>query len=82
MVLANGADNVAVYISLFSTSTVAQIAAYAGVFLCLSAAWCGLAYYLVRRGGLRARLERHTRWLLPAVLIGLGVYIVAKGFWA
>ncbi|HEY7066706.1 MAG TPA: cadmium resistance transporter [Chloroflexota bacterium] len=76
--LANGADNVAVYVSLFSTSSRGEIGTYAGLFLGLSVAWCAVAHALVHRSGLRIRLERHTRGLLPVILIALGLYILAK----
>ncbi|HEY7066722.1 MAG TPA: cadmium resistance transporter [Chloroflexota bacterium] len=76
--LANGGDNVAVYIALFSISTPNQIAAFVVVFLTLAIAWCMLAYYLVRRTWLGAQIEQYGERALPFILMGLGLYIGAK----
>jgi len=78
--LANGGDNIAVYIALFSTSTPERIAGFAALFLGLAAGWCALAYALVHHTGLGMRIEQYGERVLPMVLIGLGLYILAKGF--
>ncbi len=77
--LANGGDNVAVYVALFATSTPTQIAAFSGVFLGLATVWCVAAYWLVRRTWLGVEIERYGERALPVVLIALGLYIVGKG---
>src|SRR5262245_55278565 len=77
--LANGGDNIAEYIALFSTSTPEQIAWLAALFVGLAAAWFALAFYLVRHSWLGIRIEQYGERFLPVVLIGLGLYILAKG---
>jgi cadmium resistance protein CadD (predicted permease) len=76
--VANGGDNVALYVPLFSVHPAAELAFFAAVFAVLTGFWCAIAYALVRRGshGLAAR-----RWggvAFPYVMIALGTYIVIK----
>jgi len=77
--LANGGDNIAVYIALFSTSTPERIAGFAALFVGLAAGWCALAYSLVHHTWLGMRIEQYGERVMPMVLIGLGLYILAKG---
>src|SRR5262249_36647583 len=77
--LANGGDNIAVYIALFSTSAPERIAGFAALFVGLAAGWCALAYSLVHHPWLGMRIEQYGERVLPMVLIGLGFYILAKG---
>jgi cadmium resistance protein CadD (predicted permease) len=44
------------------------------------ALWCGFAYYLVNHSFLAERIRRAGSKVLPFVLIGLGVYILAEAF--
>lgn len=74
--LANGADNVSIYVPLFASQHPAEIAVIIAVFLLLMGVWCYLGYRLVRRPATAQVLSRYGKKLLPYVLIGLGVYIV------
>lgn len=74
--LANGGDNLGVYIPLFA-SRPAAIPVYAAVFAILTALWCGLGWLLVNNRWLGAPLRRYGHVLLPFVLVGLGVWILS-----
>lgn len=79
--IANGADNIGVYVPLFATNSEAgQLAMFALVFLALAAVWCAVAYYLVNHSFLAERIRRAGRFILPFVLIGLGAFILAEAF--
>ena len=81
MTVANGGDNIAVYAPLFaSISTLAEVITLVSIFLGVTAVWCTLAYYLVKHRIIASRLSRVGHIVLPVVLIGLGIYILAEAF--
>lgn len=79
--IANGGDNIGIYVPLFaSSSTLAEIITLVAIFLAVTAVWCALAYYLVNHRLIATRLRRVGHMVLPFVLIGLGAYILADAF--
>ena len=77
---ANGGDNIGVYVPVFATAGAASTGLYVAVFLALVAVWCAAGRFLATRPvGARA-LSRGGHLLLPAVLVGIGVAILAQGF--
>lgn len=79
--IANGGDNIGVYVPLFaSSSTTVEITTLVAIFLAVTAVWCALAYYLVNHRLIASRLSRVGHIILPFVLIGLGLYILTDAF--
>jgi cadmium resistance protein CadD (predicted permease) len=76
--IANGGDNVALYVPLFSVHSAAEVAFFAAVFVALTALWCMIAHRLVRRGGHGFTARRWGRAIIPYVMIALGTYILIK----
>lgn len=74
--LANGGDNLGVYIPLFAASPSA-IATYVAVFAVMTLIWCLLGYLVVNNPLIGLRIRRYGHILLPVVLITLGLYILA-----
>ena len=74
--IANGGDNLAVYVPLFATAFDA-IATYALTFAVMTGVWCALGYLLVNNNILGSSIRRHGRVILPVVLIALGIYILS-----
>ena len=74
--VANGGDNVAVYIPLFATAFDA-IATYALTFAAMTGVWCVIGYLLVNNNVLGSAIRRYGRVILPVVLIALGLYILS-----
>jgi len=74
--VANGGDNVAVYVPLFATAFEA-IATYALTFAVLTGAWCALGYLMVNNNVLGGAIRRYGHIILPVVLIALGIYILS-----
>lgn len=74
--LANGRDNVGVYIPLFATAP-GGIPIYVAAFAVMTAVWCGLGYFVVNNPLLGAQMRRYGHVLLPLVLIALGLYILS-----
>jgi len=76
--VANGGDNIGVYLPLFAASSPIEIALLAAVFLGMTAVWLLLAWVIVNNRLLGRHLRRYGRYLLPPVLIALGGYVLVK----
>ena len=74
--MANGGDNLGVYIPLFA-SEVGTILLYAAIFAVMTGVWCALGYMFVNNPLAGSHIRRYGHLALPFVLIGLGVYILA-----
>lgn len=74
--MANGGDNLGVYIPLFA-SDLGAIPIYAIIFAVLTALWCWIGYLLVNNRWFGQPLRRYGHRVLPVVLIGLGLYILS-----
>jgi cadmium resistance protein CadD (predicted permease) len=74
--IANGGDNLGVYIPLFSRD-LAWVPFYAILFTVMTAAWCAAGYWLVHHPMVGARIRQYGHVALPFVLIGLGLVILA-----
>jgi cadmium resistance protein CadD (predicted permease) len=74
--VANGADNVAVYVPLFARDPRA-VPIIAGVFALMTVLLCLAGYQLVRHETLGAPLRRFGPVALPFVLVALGVWILS-----
>ena len=76
MTVANGGDNVSVYIPLFAMRSGSDIALMGVVFAVMTAVWLSLAYWLTRHRMIGAPVRRCTRLLMPFVFITLGIFIL------
>ncbi len=74
--VANGGDNVGVYVPLFATALEA-IPIYALTFAVMTGVWCALGCLLVNNKVLVGAIRRYGNVILPVVLITLGLYILA-----
>ena len=76
--VANGGDNIAVYIPLFASSSVHGIAIFGLTFAAMTAVWCLIAQSLVNHRALRGSIRRYGDMIAPLVLIGLGLFILLE----
>ncbi len=76
----NGGDNIGVYIPFFASSAREQILVFIGVFVVMTALWCYLGFYFIRRSAVGEYIRRVGHTLLPFVLIALGLYILMSAF--
>jgi len=74
--IANGGDNLGVYIPMFSNER-RLLVVYIVVFAVLTAVWCVVGHYLVNNPLVGKRLARYGQAALPFVLIALGLWILA-----
>ena len=74
--VANGGDNVGVYVPLFATAF-ERITLYTLTFAVMTGVWCALGYLLVNNSVLGSAIRRYGHVILPIVLIALGIYILS-----
>lgn len=74
--IANGSDNVSIYMPLFANSTLSSLLAIVTVFLLLVGVWCYVTYKLTCQPQISNLLTRYGNNLVPFVLMGLGVFII------
>jgi cadmium resistance protein CadD (predicted permease) len=76
--IANGGDNVAVYVPFLATLEPAEVGVVvAPVFAAMTVAWVAAAALAGTRPAFVALVDRAGRFAVPVVLILLGVWIVA-----
>ena len=76
LTIANGADNLAAYTPFFATAGQGQITVTLVVFALGVAAWCLAGGLLARHAGVTAAVGRYGHWILPAVFILVGLYVL------
>ena len=76
LTIANGGDNLGVYIPLFAGDTAGQLAVTAAAFALLCGLWCLFAAKLASLPPVQAVIRNWKGILVPAVLILLGLSII------
>ncbi len=76
LTLANGGDNVGIYMPMFASSDGLGLGLTLTVFFSLVGVWCLVAYRLATAGGMAVLLSRYGSRLVPFVLMGLGGVIL------
>jgi cadmium resistance protein CadD (predicted permease) len=76
--VANGGDNIGIYIPLFANSSAIELIVILVIFLVMLGLWCWLAFYLARHPAVAPPLTRYGSILVPYILIGLGLFILIE----
>jgi cadmium resistance protein CadD (predicted permease) len=76
--IANGADNLSVYIPIFRTVGTAETVVIVAVFAVLVAVWCLASSWLGSHRKVIPVVERFGHWIVPIVFMLLGVLIVVE----
>lgn len=76
LTIANGSDNIGLYVPLFAGCTATTLTVILAVFLVLVGVWCYAADQLTRLPGLANRLAQHGSQVVPYLWIGLGAMIL------
>ena len=77
--VANGGDNIGVYVPAFAVAGARDRAVAAVVFLVLVLVWCLVGRFVANRPLVARALARWGHLLLPVVLVVLGVVILVQG---
>jgi cadmium resistance protein CadD (predicted permease) len=74
--IANGGDNIGIYMPSFAIRSGREIAVIAVVFAVMTAVWCFAAYSMVSHPKMGKPIRRYGHRVAPLVLIGLGILIL------
>lgn len=75
--VANGGDNLGIYIPYFASLRVWETLLVVAVFMTMIAVWCIAAMWLMGHRRISRFVERFSHVMLPIVLIGLGLWILS-----
>ncbi|KAB8332596.1 transporter [Scytonema tolypothrichoides VB-61278] len=76
--IANGSDNISVYVPLFASSDFGSFVVILIVFFLLIGVWCYTAYKLTNQQEIAEIITQYGNYVVPFVLMGLGAFIVLK----
>ncbi len=74
--IANGADNLGVYIPLFTGFSWYQIFLFVAVFWVMIAVWCAVGYGISNAESYKNMIVKYKKAIVPLVYILLGIYIL------
>ncbi|MFN6461966.1 MAG: cadmium resistance transporter [Nostoc sp. DedVER02] len=74
--IANGGDNISIYIPLFAGHDLASLGVILSIFFIMVGVWCAIAYFLSLQPTIADILSRYGKAVVPFVLIGLGLFIM------
>ncbi len=74
--VANGGDNIGIYVPLFASKNLSGLLAIIGTFLLMMAAWCWIAWQLVKQPAIGKLFSKYGDRFIPWVFIVLGGYIL------
>jgi cadmium resistance protein CadD (predicted permease) len=76
--IANGGNNIGIYVPLFASSNFPSLAVILCVCYCAIGLWCFVSYNLTRNPLMASVMTRYGRKVFPFVLIYLGLSIIIK----
>lgn len=76
--IANGADNIGIYIPLFTRLNTLELFVTLVIFLLLIAVWCFVGERLTNFPGVKPTIERYKNIVVPIVFIGIGTFILVE----
>lgn len=74
--IANGADNIGIYIPLFAGFSLNQLGVFFFVVMFMTAIWSALGYKVSRVSFYNSIINKHKKNIVPLTYILLGVYIL------
>ena len=80
LTIANGADNIGVYIPVFSSYSPTDFIITIVVFIIMIALWCYFGFVLANYPYIKDKITRYQHILVPIVLISLGIIILVKNY--
>lgn len=76
--IANGGDNIGIYVPLFTGMNLIELSATVLVFGILTALWCLIGLKLSAHPLIQTNIAAYQHIFVPIVFIGLGIYILMK----
>ncbi|QDR79219.1 cadmium resistance transporter [Sporomusa termitida] len=76
--VANGADNIGIYIPLFTRLSTVELIITIIIFLLLIAVWCFIGEQLTNFPGIKDTIQKYKNLVVPVVFIGIGIFILVE----
>lgn len=76
--IANGGDNIGIYIPVFSSMKLYSILITVIVFLLLTALWCFIGFKLAEHPFVNKNIEKYKHTFVPIIFIALGIFIIIE----
>jgi len=76
--MANGADNIGIYIPLFRGYTNMELIMTIIIFALMISLWCFIGEKIAFFPAVKTRLQKYKHILVPIVFIGLGIFIMIE----
>lgn len=76
--IANGGDNIGIYIPLFSSMKLYSILIIVIVFLLLTGVWCFIGFKLAEHPFVNKNIEKYKHIFVPIIFVALGVFIILE----
>jgi cadmium resistance protein CadD (predicted permease) len=77
----SGGEEIGIYTSIFVIhNSLSEIVVIIMVVMLLTGIWCAISIYIVKHGLVATYFRRISKWVLPFVLIGIGIYILTEEF--
>jgi Predicted permease, cadmium resistance protein len=78
LTISNGADNIGIYVPLFSQYNQTETVLIIIVYAIMTLVWCFIGYKLAILPVLKEKIEEYRKWVIPLIFIALGIYILIK----
>jgi cadmium resistance transport/sequestration family protein len=76
--VANGGDNIGIYVSLFANNTPWHVLIIVVIFYIMLGIWCVLAYFLITHPQIAKVVTNYGHKISPFIYIILGIYILLE----
>ena len=80
LTLTNGADNIGVYIPVFSRYSMMDLVVTSLVFGVMLALWCLIGFKLGNYPFIKNKIQKYQHIIVPIVLIVLGLFIILENY--
>lgn len=78
--ITNGADNIGVYIPVFSRYSMMELVLTSLVFGVMIALWCLIGFKLANYPFIKNKIQKYQHIIVPSVLIVLGLLIILENY--
>lgn len=76
--VANGADNIGIYIPLFTQMNRLDLIICIIIFILMTGLWCYIAKNVSQYPLIKEKVEKYKNYLIPLVFIGIGILILLE----
>lgn len=77
LTIANGGDNISIYLPLFTTADSVTIVVTLITFYVFLSLWLFMTFTLLKAKRISVVLKKYGRYVVPPLLLGLGLYIIS-----